>query len=391
MLLRKVLCTGLVLAVMLCAMSWTAEADIVGGEILNPCGSRTSQDIKSFRDSLEKPTAPGTSGGSVVRTVMLAGVLVVGTITLFVMKRKTHRQSISYVGLMMLVMVMLCLMSWTADADILKPDPFWRRAPRISQDLQSPSDAPGTSGGSVVRIVMLAGVLVVGTMMLLVMKRKTRRQSISYVGLMVLVMVMLCLMKWTARADVADPEIFVRDVPGASFDLSTSDNALMLTITPHTSGDVSYSFVLVSGDSKHAEDSDSGYYSYVESEDVRASFVYGVPEDGESLHYEIAASFFPRMRPEPEPDSEDVPVPDSEDVPVPDSEDRSSRTETPIVSQDITSTSGGGSSGCSPFPEYVAPESHYFVHINYVSAYFTASADVHNVGGTVYVELHKGE
>ena len=279
--------------------------------------------------------------------------------------------------------VMFCAMSWTAEADILNPFPFLRRAPRISQDLTSPSDAPGTSGGSVMRTVMLAGVFAAGTMTLFVMKRKTHRQSISYVGLMMLVLIMLCLMRWTAQADVADPEIFVRDVPGASFDLSTSENAIVLTITPHTSGDISYSFVLVSGDSKHAEDSSSGYYSYGDSEDVRALFVYGVPEDGETLHYEIAASFFPRIRPEPEPDSEDKPVPDSED--------HSSRTETPLVSQDTTSTSGGGSSGCSTSPDYFDHEGYYFVHINYVSAYFTASADVHNVGGTVYIELHKGE
>ena len=367
--MRKVLCTGLMLAVMLCAMSWTAEADILRPEIFWRRAPRISQD-------LTRPgSAPDTSGGSVVRTVMLAGVLAAGMMTLFAVKRKTRRQNISYAGFMVLVMVMLCLMSWTADADILKPDPFWRRAPRISQDLTRPGDAPGTSGGSVVRTVMLAGVFAAGTMTLFVMKRKTRRQNISYVGLMMLMLIMLCLMKWTAQADVAYPEIFVRDVPGASFDLSTSENALVLTITPHTSGDVSYSFVLISGDSKHAEDSNSGYYSYGESEDVRASFVYVVPEDGESLHYEIAASFLPRIRSEPEPESED----------------HSSRTETPIVSQDITSTSGGGSSGCSPFPEYVAPESHYFVHINYVSAHFTASADVHNVGGTVYVELQKEE
>ena len=233
------------------------------------------------------------------------------------------------------------------------------------------------------RTVMLAGVFAAGTMTLFVMKRKTRKQSISYAGLMMLVLIMLCLMRWTARADIADPEIFIHDEPGASFDLTASQNAITLTISPHTSGYCSYSFAIMSADIQHTQESADSYYVYGESEDVSVSFVYDVPEEGETLHYEIAASFFPRIRPEPEPDSEDKPVPDSED--------HSSRTETPLVSQDTTSTSGGGSSGCSTSPDYFDHEGYYFVHINYVSAYFTASADVHNVGGTVYIELHKGE
>ncbi|MBQ7220276.1 MAG: hypothetical protein IJS28_04775 [Synergistaceae bacterium] len=236
----------------------------------------------------------------------------------------------------------------------------------------------------------------------------------SYAAFMFAVMLVMCIIRWTAQADVADPEIFIRDVPGASFDLTASENALELTITPQTSGDFRYSFVLISGDTKHAEKLDSGYYSYGRSGDITASFVYGVPEEGEVMHYEINASFFPRNatpqvtesddKPAPEsedkpvPESDDKPVPESGDKPAPESDDKPSSSDNsqttaesrdkPAVSADNKSSSGGG---CSVYYDDFAPHTYSIVRRNYVSANFKASADVHNINGTVYVELHKGE
>ncbi|MBQ3402690.1 MAG: hypothetical protein IJG65_04870 [Synergistaceae bacterium] len=120
-----------------------------------------------------------------------------------------------------------------------------------------------------------------------------------FTGFLFSVMLVVCMLRWTARADVVNHRIFRRNAPGAEFNLSVPEvggNVLELRITPLTSGDYSCQFSLLSGDSEQPQYSSRGYYSYSEGKSVTASFNCRTPEAGEVLHYMASASFTPDGR-----------------------------------------------------------------------------------------------
>lgn len=174
----------------------------------------------------------------------------------------------------------------------------------------------------------------------------------SLMCLVFTIMLVLCIFKWRAGADVPDYRIFVRDVAGADFNLSVSketENALELKMIPLTSGDYSYTFSLVSRDYEDVMLSSRDYYSYGD-EDLKVIFVYERPEAGETLYYTIRADFIPESR-------------------------YSTRTGE-ITRSDTENSSCGSSSSSSSIREE---------RINFLPAEFSASAKIYNVNGVTYV------
>lgn len=169
-------------------------------------------------------------------------------------------------------------------------------------------------------------------------------------------MILLCALRWSARADIANPDIFLNK-PSADFNLINSENILNLTITPYTSGDCFYSFALISGDSEIIKEAHDLYFNLNVSKYLKASFAYGVPEAGEVLHYIARASFSPGS---PRKNRNDL-----------DSDDNHAN----------LSQSNGSSGSCSIYDDNI-------YHANYVYAEFSAYIEVRKIQDIVFVEIH---
>lgn len=193
-----------------------------------------------------------------------------------------------------------------------------------------------------------------------------------FICLIFVVMFGLCAIKWNAQGDVAIPQDY-HNIRGASFDLTVSDtgSALELTIKPATSGDYSYSFSLVSGDTELTVASKDSYFYYKAGKLIKASFDCALPEPDKILRYSVKASFTPN----------DTPPADDKDKII--SGD--------IVSKDKPSPNNGGSCGLYVMPaaaDLADPYNYrHDVVERMVPREFSAKAEVRNVKGTAYVEI----
>lgn len=170
-----------------------------------------------------------------------------------------------------------------------------------------------------------------------------------YIGFVLSVMLVLCVLRWKAQADLVDPEIFSRSEPGASFDLSASGDKFVLIITPKTSGHYYYYFTRISGDISLVEDADAGICTQSRDfTEILASFPFGKPEEGGTIHYRVEASFIPLTEFVDVPDtvSDDNVVSDDSDVISDDVKETASADNRTTTSSDTARTSGGGGS-CS--------------------------------------------
>ena len=216
-----------------------------------------------------------------------------------------------------------------------------------------------------------------------------------YIGFMLSVMLVLCVLRWKAQADLVDPELFSRSEPGASFDLFASGDKFVLTITPKTSGHYYYYFTRISGDMSLVEDAYAGICTQSRDfTEILASFPFGKPEEGGTIHYRVEASFIPLTEFVDVPDkvsddnvvSDDDVVSDDNDVISDDAKETASADNRTTTSSDTAQTSGGGGGGSCSI--YTFRRS---IWVRFEPVFFRASADISNVNGTVYVNIDRKE
>lgn len=218
------------------------------------------------------------------------------------------------------------------------------------------------------------------------------------------VMLLLCVMRWKALADMADPHIFYDYISGAKFSLVNSENALKLKITPFTSGDYSYSFSLIDGSTEIIKESKDAKFEFgnkkIGSQDIEVSFSYDVPENNETLRYKVRESFSPieDSQPPVDPTPRPYPYPHSYDVPADSSKDK------------VSSSSGSCSLFFSAlYDDDIDDDIDYdidddiddddddnddiddddFFHIVYIKAEFSATVEVRKVQDNVFVDIEE--
>lgn len=183
----------------------------------------------------------------------------------------------------------------------------------------------------------------------------------SFALLVASVMLAVFVLGRQADSDSIGVHIFRREASCATFELSSypeASNVLKLVITPFTSGDYSYSFSRVSGDSEYTEDHSEGYHKHSIRSDVRAYFTCDVPEDGGEIQYTARASFVPDFRHNEK-----------------------------VASSDSYTTENSYLCG---FGHDTSPYHNVYM-LHYVSADFSASVSVSNLNGTTYITIEEEE